>query len=254
MQPIAQCTLGLVRLIKARRCIVASSRIIAALLLYLLTAVTISAQNSPVVVELYTSQGCSSCPPADRLFRQLAKRSEVVALSLHVDYWDYIGWKDEFAIPTNAKRQRAYAKAYGRRTIFTPEMIINGTESVVGSHVAKVVGNIEKQASQPPVAVVQLNRKNDLLSIEATLLHGIDHMVNVQLVRYAPNREISIRAGENAGRNLTYTNVVTSWENIAQWDGQADLSLQVPVQGPDGLVVLLQGEDFGPILAAARLE
>ncbi|MCY4287544.1 MAG: DUF1223 domain-containing protein [Aestuariivita sp.] len=253
MERIIQFVLGVVRLMKRLGNLDTIVRLFAASALYLLVTVTATAQNSLVVVELYTSQGCSSCPPADRLIRQIAKRDEVVALSLHVDYWDYIGWKDEFALASNAIRQRAYAKAYGRRTIFTPEMIINGRQSVVGSHTTKVVRNVEKQASQPPIAAVKINRKNDLLSIDATLLQGIDQDIIVQLVRFAPDRMISIRAGENAGRNLTYTNVVTSWENIAKWGGQEDLSLQVPIQGPEGVVVLLQQDNFGPILAAAKL-
>ena len=90
--------------------------------------------QSPVVVELFTSQGCSSCPPADKLMHELAKRDDVIALALHVDYWDYIGWKDVFAQPEFTARQRAYARLGNRKMIYTPQMVINGRDHVVGSN------------------------------------------------------------------------------------------------------------------------
>jgi hypothetical protein len=89
------------------------------------------AQDRPVLVELFTSQGCSSCPPADALLHKLARRDDVVALALHVDYWDYIGWKDTFAKAAHSARQRAYAREAGRRMVYTPQMIINGADHVV---------------------------------------------------------------------------------------------------------------------------
>jgi len=91
------------------------------------------AEQRPVVVELYTSQGCSSCPPADEILSSLNGRDDVIAIALHVDYWDYIGWKDEFSSPAYAERQRAYASQAGRRSIYTPEMVVNGQTDIVGA-------------------------------------------------------------------------------------------------------------------------
>jgi len=95
--------------------------------------------DGPVVVELFTSQGCSSCPPADKILGELAKRDDVIALSLHVDYWDYLGWKDDFASPAHTARQQGYATALGERMMFTPQMIIGGTDSVVGSRAMELI-------------------------------------------------------------------------------------------------------------------
>ena len=116
--------------------------------------------GGPVVVELYTSQGCSSCPPADAfLARELANRDDVIALALHVDYWDYIGWKDDFADPQHTDRQRDYARAAGQRTIYTPQMIIAGKDHVIGSHPAEVKKLIRAHASAAfPLAILVRRR------------------------------------------------------------------------------------------------
>ena len=123
-----------------------------------LSATAANAGDRPVVIELYTSQGCSSCPPADALLNELAGRDDVIALAMHVDYWDYIGWKDIFANPAHTVRQRAYANADGQRMIYTPQMIVGGKDHVVGykpMHLAKL---IETHGDLPVVVDIQMIR------------------------------------------------------------------------------------------------
>ena len=130
----------------------------------------VAAAGEAVVVELFTSQGCSSCPPADRILGELAERDDVIALALHVDYWDYLGWKDEFASPQYTKRQRAYARAAGERTIYTPQMVIGGQDHVIGSRPMKVSQAIQKHIAKAQPVRVQLKRNGDTLTIVARAL------------------------------------------------------------------------------------
>ncbi|MEL6315991.1 MAG: DUF1223 domain-containing protein, partial [Pseudomonadota bacterium] len=127
-----------------------------------------AAADTPVVVELFTSQGCSSCPPADALLHELAKRDDVIALALHVDYWDYIGWKDEFAHPDYAKRQRGYAIEAGRRSVYTPQMIINGVTDIVGARPMELSKAIAEHAAAPKALDLTLDRAGDVVTISAT--------------------------------------------------------------------------------------
>lgn len=214
---------------------------------------TAQAADSPVVVELYTSQGCSSCPPADAFLGQLAGREDVIALALHVDYWDYIGWKDEFASPQYTKRQKGYASVAGRRSIYTPQMIVQGQEHVVGNHPQNVTALINQHAATGPQLDLHISRTGGALTIEATRRAGETTDAVVQLVRYMPEKSVKIRSGENAGRTLTYSNIVTSWEQLGKWDMRAPLSLSERVKGDDPVVVIVQEAGPGRILAAARL-
>ncbi|WP_299830581.1 thioredoxin family protein [uncultured Roseobacter sp.] len=229
-------------------------RMLQAFAAFWLLAVPGFAQNSPVVVELFTSQGCSSCPPADELMHALAKRDDVIALALHVDYWDYIGWKDEFADPRNAERQRAYATTAGRRSIYTPEMIVNGLTDIVGAKPMQISEAIamHKERSQP--VTLSLTRSGDKVQIEASRLRGNGEAMVVQMLRYRPQREARITRGENAGRTIKYANVTEDWKVLGEWDGRAPLSLSVAAPGDAPVVVLIQAAKMGPIRAAAQLK
>lgn len=208
------------------------------------------AQNGPVVVELYTSQGCSSCPPADAMLHELAKRDDVIALALHVDYWDYIGWKDAFADPAFSARQHGYARANATR-VYTPQMVINGQDEVVGSRAMRVMDLLQAhRASSMPVRV-NLSRSGDRIRINAQSPRRGDYLV--QLVRYTPQQTVSIRRGENAGRELSYVHIVNSWQVIHEWDGAGALALDAPAAGGDPVVVLIQQRGHGPIVGAAEL-
>ncbi|MEP2472064.1 DUF1223 domain-containing protein [Roseobacter sp.] len=227
------------------------SQVVAALCL---VAAPVAAQENPVVVELFTSQGCSSCPPADELLHALAERDDVIALALHVDYWDYIGWKDEFAHPRNADRQRAYATVASRRSIYTPEMIVNGVTDIVGARPMQIADAIAEHKQEQPSVSLALTRDGDELLIEAAALREDVGPVTVQMLRYTPQRVARIIRGENAGNTITYANVTEDWKTLGEWDGDAPLGLTAAVTGTAPIVVLVQSVQMGPILAAAQLQ
>ncbi len=210
-----------------------------------------AAADSPVVVELFTSQGCSSCPPADAFLHDLAKRDDIIALALHVDYWDYIGWKDIFASPEYTARQHAYAQAASATTVYTPQMIINGQDHVVGSRPMQVMDLVAAHRSKGSPFDVTLSRSGDIIQINAQGDQRGEYVV--QLVRYTPQETVAIRRGENAGRELSYAHVVNAWDVIGDWDGADPLRMNVAISGGDPVVVLIQEARNGPILGAAEL-
>ncbi len=215
------------------------------------------AQDDPVVVELYTSQGCSSCPPADALLAELAGRDDVIALALHVDYWDYIGWKDVFGQPAFTQRQKGYARAAGHRTIYTPQMVVDGQDHVVGFKPMHLAELIEAHGDAAPRIALRMTRDGDALRIRAEALadlaEDLPSEVQVQLVRYQPERVVEIRSGENAGRKIAYANIVTEWTSLGGWTTARPLELDIDVTGDAPCVVIVQEPGQGAILAAARL-
>ena len=210
----------------------------------------VSAQGAPVVVELYTSQGCSSCPPADAMLHDLAQLDGVIALALHVDYWDYIGWKDEFADPAHAKRQRSYAAVAGRRSVYTPQMIINGTSDIVGGRKAEVLDVIARHAAVPPMVHLDVQRAGDVLTIKARLRGPAPGPMVVQMLRFQPMRKSRITRGENAGKLLEYANIVQDLRILTGWDGHDAFTFDTEMTGDLPAVVLIQGARMGPIFAA----
>ena len=219
----------------------------------LLAAAPVAAEQKFVVVELYTSQGCSSCPPADAYLGELAKRNDVIALALHVDYWDYIGWKDSFARPGHAKRQRAYAHAAGTKTIYTPQMIVHGRDRLVGNRPGQVAASIAARKAMPEMVEIDLARSGGKIRIRLTPRHAMAEPCVVQLVHYDPSATVSIRRGENAGRRLTYHNIVTEWRELDRWDGQGVWTAEVPAPGNAPVAVIVQADGYGQVLAASRL-
>ncbi len=212
-------------------------------------------QQGPVVVELYTSQGCSSCPPADAILRRLSARSDVLPLALHVDYWDYIGWKDKFADPAHAKRQKGYAHAGGRRMIYTPQMIIMGQEDVVGADAMQVSDLIAAHQQVPQTVTIRARRDDDAIRIWLGLVEDpVSGPLIVQLVHYAPLRHVEITRGELAGHQLDYANVVDSWQVVGQWNGQENSEFSARPNSDLPGAVLVQRADHGPIIAAARVD
>lgn len=215
-------------------------------------------QSEPlVVVELFTSQGCSSCPPADALMHELAQRTDVIGLALHVDYWDYIGWKDEYADPAYTKRQKGYASVARRNMVYTPQMIVNGQEDVVGARTMKLFDLIAKHKNTPVTMAVQAARANGSVVIQMRALDdnaAKSGPYDVFLVRYTPLRHAHITRGELAGHDLEYANTVDGWTLIGQWDGRGTAELRAAIDGDRPAVVLIQQQDYGAILAAARAE
>lgn len=213
------------------------------------------AEKPLVVVELFTSQGCSSCPPADAFLHQLAKRDDVIALSLHVDYWDYIGWKDVFASPEYTKRQHSYAHVGGRRSVYTPQMIIMGQEHVVGNHPMDVTDLIKMHQGRDGGVALQVSRQGGQVVISAEARRP--GRMLVQMVRYSPKESVKIRRGENAGHTYDYANVVRELKQLGQWDGRKPLEMKAGVAGPLRTAVIVQRIEkggFGAILAAARVD
>jgi hypothetical protein len=214
-----------------------------------------AAQDTPlVVVELFTSQGCSACPPADRLLKKLTARDDILPLALHVDYWDYIGWEDAFARPEHTARQKAYARAAGHRTVYTPQMVVGGRDHVAGADAKALDRTLLAHRARPARVTIGLEREGDDLNV---LIVGIseqlpDRMV-VQLARYTPAATVTILRGENADHTLDYVNIVDSLDVVASWDGHAPLALTLPVPGPEPAAILVQTAGHGPIVGAAVL-
>ena len=211
-----------------------------------------AAQGAPVLVELFTSQGCNSCPPADAYLGQLADRTDVIALSMHVDYWDYLGWRDVFASPAHTQRQRAYAKHMRERMVYTPQIVVHGREAMVGSHTAKVDDAITRQALAPSAAEVALQMRGDRLvaeiSPQAESAGG-----QVLMVWFNRAQNVAIRSGENRGREITYYNVVAGWSDLGAWRGGRIAMTAPKPMGADGVAVFIQAGEGGPILGAAKL-
>jgi hypothetical protein len=213
------------------------------------------AQSDPVVVvELYTSQGCSSCPPADAYFADLVRDPSVIPLALHVDYWDYIGWADTFSMHKFTERQQAYARDVGSRTIYTPQMIVGGLDRVEGNNPTVVAGYIHNHLAADRGVVLTLTRNGDEVVIHAVADKVLAAPVKVQLVRYRPEETVDIERGENAGKTVTYHNIVTGWDALGDWSGAEPLEMTADVEGSDPVVVIMQEAGPAGILAAARLK
>ncbi len=224
----------------------------AVLALWLALGTQVLAQDRVVVVELFTSQGCSSCPPADALLGEIASRDGILGLALHVDYWDYIGWKDEFASPANTARQKAYARFNNKQSVYTPQMIVGGQEFIVGYKPMKLADTIQAHKANGPAARIEATRRGNTLDIVVSQARRTGAMV-VTVIAYDEHRTVSISRGENAGRTLDYHNVVTSWTPVGEWNGTGTFRKSVRIATDHKLAVIVQEQGPGPILAAAKL-
>jgi hypothetical protein len=217
-----------------------------------LFALPMMAQSTQgVLVELFTSQGCSSCPPADAFLADLAENQGVIPLALHVDYWDYIGWSDTFAQEKFTKRQRKYAKMNADRMVYTPQMIVAGQTRVKGHDAASVMLGI---AAVKSTITLTLTRQGDDVVISATSDQALPSDILVDVVRYYPKMTVQIERGENRGQAISYHNIVTSWMNVGEWTGKTPLAMTTRATGDDPIVVILQQEGPGAVLAAAVLK
>jgi hypothetical protein len=215
------------------------------LLLMLCASAAGAAETRPIVVELFTSQGCSACPPADALLDQLSQRDDVVALGYHVDYWDKLGWKDPFSSPEATARQRAYAGRFDHGRQFTPQIVIDGREDMVGSDRAAVRGALRERPQA--VAPVHLSADRSAVTIGAGTGKGA-----VLLIRFARHRTTKVGAGENAHRTAEDTNAVLSIEMRGEWTG-SPRSFPLPaLAAGEGYAVLVQASD-GMILGAVSI-
>ncbi len=213
------------------------------------------AETSPVMVELFTSQGCSSCPAADRLAGLMMAQPGIMVVSLNVDYWDYLGWKDTLAKPEYTKRQMDYAHARGDMDVYTPQMVINGTAHAVGSNQSSIESAIAKARRQSPLANLVVNVRPK--SVDVTMPAKLSGAATLWLMALAPKVNVKIERGENSGKSITYNNVVLQLSKLSTWNGtdqQITLSRSGPLAGTvQNSIVLLQRENAGSIIGLAKL-
>jgi len=202
-------------------------------------AETRAPETRPIVVELFTSQGCSSCPPADAFLGELAKRADVVALGFHITYWDGAQWRDPLSLQAATERQVAYDKRLTGGELYTPQMVIDGTQDAVGSDRAEVLAALAKAQ---PVTIAPVVFAGDRKSVAIGAGTAPENAV-VLLARYALNRSTPVKGGENAGRAATDINGVTALATLGRWDGKAvSFPIEPPTDG-EGLAVLVQAPD-----------
>jgi hypothetical protein len=212
----------------------------------LLSMRTVHAQSRATVIELYTSEGCSSCPPAEAQIGKLAKQDGVIALAFHVDYWDSLGWRDRFGLPEAVARQRQYAHALHLSTVYTPQFVIDGQRDIVGG------GDIPHNRSPPGVPLdISLRGNSLVVTLGAQPQPGA---CDVLLLGYLPEAVSKVTRGENAGHELHEFNIVRSVSKLGSWQGEGE-SFSVPLTAltadATGVVVLVQQRDQGPIIGAA---
>ena len=219
----------------------------------LLAGGTHAAEPIDVVVELFSSQGCNSCPPADNLLGELRGKPGVLALTFHVDYWDYLGWKDTLAGPDFSQRQYDYAKARGDMEVFTPQMIVNGSKQMVGSQRSEVFAVLDQSRNKQWPVPVTIGDHGKELVVEAAA--GDAGEATLWVMPILDQVNVKIEKGEMAGREVVYVNVVRKLVPAAMWTGPA-ARVALPKDGlltPDatGCVALLQKGKLGPILGCA---
>jgi hypothetical protein len=222
----------------------------------------LSVETPAGVVELFTSQGCNSCPPADRFFTELAGKDDIVALAYHVDYWDYLGWHDTLSSKDNTERQYAYMRAFGGRSIYTPQAVINGRAHVNGANRAAVTGALTmlKSSGNGMLVPIRVAREGDGVVIEtgdADPGADLPDSAHVILAYFEPPQTVEIGRGRNRGRQMTYWNAVSSIQTAGMWHGKAQ-RYELPaseVMKKGGCAVLLQSGARdglpGPIIGAA---
>jgi len=210
------------------------------------------------VLELFTSQGCTSCPPADKLLAAYDGRTDIIALAYHVDYWDYIGWRDSFGSTANSDLQRAYAKAQNKTRIYTPQLLVNGTRDVVGSRSSEVKAAVGDAVLPVPVTLVA---NDDMLEVRIDAKADLGEFV-VWLVKFRKQAAVEIERGELAGQTLDYSQIVTGRQVLGMWEPGAGAHIKLPLSEvlgaeSDGAAILVQ-EDLnglpGRIIGAASFQ
>ena len=219
--------------------------------------------SHPVVIELFTSQGCSDCPAADRIVSELAKRKDVLALSLPITYWDMLGWKDTFATEANTYRQKSYAKTMNRSGIYTPQVIIDGKIDVVGNQRDRVMNAISSRqtqiASEAPINLaLGIASGRVEIAIPAAAARAKDKpLATIWVMRTLSSGSVNVQQGENKNHQLSYANLVRELHRAGEWTGEA-MKIDVPIttgkSKHDGVAVVLQSHDYGEVIAAAMIK
>ncbi len=189
-----------------------------------MTPLPASAGEPRAVIELFTSQGCSSCPAADKVLGELSRDPTLVTLSLPVDYWDYLGWKDTLALHGHSNRERAYADTRGDREVYTPQVVVNGIVHVLGSDKAAIEQAIAqtRQSAAPLMLPVTIAVADGKVSVNVPAANGENASAEVWLCPITGKAQVAIERGENRGHTLAYTNVVRRWVKLGDWSGKAE--------------------------------
>ena len=206
----------------------------------------------PVLIELFTSQGCNSCPPADALLGELARRPGVLALAFHVDYWNGLGWRDPFSSATATARQNDYARRLGKRSIYTPQVVVDGAADAVGSdreNILALINSARRRADAGPAIDI---RTDDKGGRTARIGAGDAVQADVWLAGYDRSHVTPVGRGENGGRTLTEYQVVRSLVRLGEWNGTA-AEYPMPNVEAEGAILFVQPVASGPILAARDL-
>jgi hypothetical protein len=224
-----------------------------------LPAVAAEIRDHPrAVLELFTSQGCSSCPSADAKLMDLQKQADFITLAYHVDYWDYIGWTDTFGAKANTDRQKAYAQSWGSSMIYTPELVVNGLKGVVGSRDKDVSGALGAAKLAVPVSLA-VSDKMLSITVDPGAAGG---EAAIWLVTFKDRQSVAIDRGENSGRTMDYTQIVTGRQMLGMWDPASGTHLKLPLSeimtgGANGAAILVQTDKDGlpgPIIGAASVQ
>jgi hypothetical protein len=216
-------------------------------------------RQAKTVVELFTSQGCSSCPKADKLLGEFANDPRLIALSLSVDYWDYLGWRDTLALHAHSVRQKGYANFRGDRNVYTPQTVFNGVSEAIGNNrysIERAIADVEKLN----MLVVPVSLKRDGASIEIEVGAGTGPTSSIWLLPVTKRAPVTIERGENRGKSIVYHNVVRGWTKIADWSGKSvkksHAIAELAQSGADSVVVVVQSgsvEAPGAIRGSAML-
>ena len=205
----------------------------------------VASADPRAVIELFTSQGCSSCPPADKLAGELARDPSLIVMSLPIDYWDYLGWKDTLAVAGHTNRQRAYSKSRGDREVYTPQVVVNGVAHVLGSNKGAIEGAIAQTRKQPGMLSLPITMAVAGDQISIAVPAGKDAVKGeIWLCSITKTVPVTIGRGENSGNTITYHNVVRRWVKLGDWTGAAH-TFKVPLSdvtavGGDAVAVVVQ--------------
>lgn len=212
-----------------------------------------TAADDVVMVELFTSQGCTSCPPADENLGKLANRDDVIALSLHVDYWDYLGWRDTFARPEHTVRQKSYRDAMGARVIYTPQVVVQGEFDVPGYRPDQIDEAIGVAQRLSRTANIKIQRADGMLKAIVTSKGDVSKCT-IWVASYNRSSTVEIQRGENAGKQITYHNVVDKLMRVGSRDSNAPQEIALPQPEPGtGVAVWLQDDETKRILSASYI-
>ena len=214
----------------------------------------VQAAEDVVLVELFTSQGCSSCPPADRNLGDLTRVEGVLPLSMHVDYWDYLGWKDTFADRKHTQRQFAYRDFLGARVVYTPQMIIQGAHDVPGYKPDLIAKTIQTVQESERAARIAIRSESGMLKAELTPV-GKPSRCTVWVATFEKKATVAIDRGENAGRSITYHNVVQNLMKVGPWSGNEVTEIDLPQPSQrEGVAIWIQDDRTGRILSVSFVE